>query len=687
MIDLRKIKNDLGMSLVVTLIWILVPLLFSKSSEFLGKDVSMLAFGVLSFYPWVAFTHFLMVLLVAFLIVFIHLVVIRNLYQGRSRLIVFLLMSTFIGLSFLAGLLTYPGYFCDFIPISLHHPLRSLSYVLHGSTIWKIIYGAPLGYLFVNFVRKIFSKIINGTKSKLRIVSLSCFVFISIGIGYLLMKNARESRAEKLGNVLLIAVDSLRYDSLNSESTPNLFRMVQEPEAVEFQDHLVGIPRTFPSWIEIITGKYASETGIRHMFPSLRSRDNIFKGMGNVFQKAGYKTFIISDFAGDIFPRFKAAFDDVLTPSLTVTGMIKMNVTQQFTAFLPFFVQGPLSRYFQELKQSPTLADPVHLQEAALSHISSLKDDRWLGIVFFSTAHFPYAAPEPYYRLFSKSDYKGSYLFKKDPEVKVTGSDFKSEDIAQIRAFYKGSLRAIDDSIGEIEKSLKNQGLWDQTTVVFTADHGEQIYDDKHLQGHGEHLRSEVVLKVPLFIKLPKGHLPKAQKVDSLSQPSDVLPTLMGIMGLQKDDVMSGYDYSNTIYGRGERMERTYAYSETGIWFSRTGAAHFQANRLDYPGISGLLDFDQGGSNEMVLDNRYENIITTAKHRAIMTKDFKLIYMPTPEGVKFELYNRLLDPDNERNLIELEKEKGEAMKVILRDHIQKYENKYKFITNYLVPIN
>jgi arylsulfatase A-like enzyme len=367
--------------------------------------------------------------------------------------------------------------------------------------------------------------------------------------------------------------------------------------------------------------------------------------------------------------------------------MIKMNVTQQFIVFLPFFVQGPLSRFFPELKQSPTLADPEHLQKATLSHIESIKKRRWMGVVFFSTAHFPYAAPEPYYRLFSKSDYKGPYLFKKDPEVKVSGKEFNSDDIDQIRALYKGSLRAIDDSIGEIEKILKRRNIWDQTTVVFTADHGEQIYDDRLLQGHGEHLQSEVVLKVPLFIKLPKGQIPKVQKIDSLSQPSDLLPTLLGLIGIQNDHAMSGYDYSNAIYGKGPRRDRPYAYSETGIWFSRTGAAHFQSNRLDYPGISGLLDFDQGRSNEMVLDDKFENMITIAKHRAIMTKEYKLIYMPTSEGVKFELYNRLLDPDNLRNLIELEKEKGEAMKAILKDHIHKYDDKYRYISDFLLPAN
>lgn len=684
---MRKIKNDLGLSMIATLILVFVPLLFSKSSAFLGKDVSMLAFGVLSFYPWIAFLHFMRVFSVAFLIVFTHVFIVRKLYNGQSLLVGLFLLSIFFGLNYLAGFLTYPGFFADFIPEPLHLPLRSLSYDLNGSTLWKILYGATASFLAVKFLKENSERIFRGTNRKLKIASISCLVFMSGAFGYLLATKIEEREIEGAGNVLIIAIDSLRYDSLNAELTPNLFKIGHLTETVEFQDHLVGIPRTFPSWIEIITGRYASETGVRHMFPSLRTRENIFKGMGSTFQNAGYKTFIISDFAGDIFPRFKASFDHVLTPSLTVTGMIKMNVTQQFSAFLPLFVKGPLSPYFPELKQSPTLADPEQLKNATLSHIEIIKRDRWLGIVFFSTAHFPYASPEPYYRLFSKSDYKGPYLFKKDPEVKVSGKEFNSDDIDQIRALYKGSIRAIDDSIGDIEKQLKLRNIWDQTTVIFTADHGEQIYDDRKLQGHGEHLKSEFVLKVPLFIKLPKNQIPKAQKIDSLSQPSDLLPTLLGLMGIQNDHIMSGYDFSKAIYDNGHRRDRPYAYSETGIWFSRTGAAHFQSNRLDYPGISGLLDFDQGRSNEMVLDDKFENMITIAKHRAIMTKEYKLIYMPTSEGVRFELYNRLLDPDNKKNLIELEKEKAEAMKAILKDHIAKYEGNYKYIADYLIPNN
>jgi len=100
------------------------------------------------------------------------------------------------------------------------------------------------------------------------------------------------------------------------------------------------------------------------------------------------------------------------------------------------------------------------------------------------------------------------------------------------------------------------------------------------------------------------------------------------------------------MIGRRHDAPKLLAYAETGLWFARTGTAYFQRYRLDYPGISGLLNFDQGYSGEIVLNPLYQQITVSAKHRMMLDGDYKLIYMPTPQGVRYELYNRRADPEN-----------------------------------------
>jgi hypothetical protein len=127
------------------------------------------------------------------------------------------------------------------------------------------------------------------------------------------------------------------------------------------------------------------------------------------------------------------------------------------------------------------------------------------------------------------------------------------------------------------------------------------------------------------------------------------------------------------------------AYSETGIWFSRSGEGFFQAQRLDYPGISRLLSFDQGYSGEIVLDPRFEKIIVTAKHRSLIFGDYKIIYIPTPMGVKYELYNRRLDPENLIDLSKTDPIRLNDMRARLMETIQRLEKNIAILDDFVVP--
>ena len=59
---------------------------------------------------------------------------------------------------------------------------------------------------------------------------------------------------------------------------------------------------------------------------------------------------------------------------------------------------------------------------------------------------------------------------------------------------------------------------------------------------------------------------------------------------------------------------------------------------------------DQGYSGEIVLNPIYEKIVVAAKHRTLIDGDFKLIYMPTKQGVRYELFDRRNDPNNFHDL-------------------------------------
>lgn len=546
----------------------------------------------------------------------------------------------------------------------------------------------------------------------------------------------------KQPHIIWIAVDSLRLDRLE---TPGLLPAISafraDERTVEFRRHHVGVPRTFPSWIEMIQGRYSAETGVRHMFPGFPPRDESFEGIVSLAQSSGYRTIAVSDFAGDIFPRFSTGFDDIRAPGMSLGTVIRQNIDQMFPLFLPL-VTAPIARsFFPALKSSPAYAAPEHLEESVASALDDARsgalddvpDDvfdatetnqnpakfetREIGegrsagqpiflTLFYSTAHFPYAAPWPYYKKFSSKDYKGPFWFQKNPSLTVADQELGPEQVQQVRALYDGALQAVDDSFARLVADLKMRGIWDDAIVVLTADHGEDLFEEGILQGHGDHLRGDQSLRVPWLIKLPAGQkVPQQRIIDSVSRSIDIAPTLAALAGIEgfpePAHELRGHDLTvlmnvpedATVLRRLSWSQRNKvniarslpAYSETEIWFARTGDVFYQKNRLDYPGISQLLVFDPGRSGEVILNPKYEKMIVLAKHRSLIFGQWKLIYMPTTTGVKYELYDVVADPWNKNDLARKEPDALRMMKSRLLGSIRRIEDGVRIMDDFILP--
>lgn len=623
------LPRSLLFSLGVTVALGVIPFAAAQRASFLGKDVSSVAAGILGFYPWTAAAEVARVVFMALAFWLVLGLLFGRLADKlrRGGFLVFPVLPLLLyACWWWAAAIKYPALFEGFLPVPAQRAIFHLATGRHAP-------GSPLPAPDARLPAPDVRPPIPGSP---------------------------------LPNLLLIGVDSLRTDRVADPAVmPHLQQLLADPQTVSFQDHYVGVPRTFPSWIEMLTGTYAAKNGIRHMFPSFGDREKKFSGLMTALDDAGYRTEAVSDFAGDIFPRFEAGFDRVFAPKLTLMTMIRLSVDQSFPAFLPMMVTGPLRPFFPGLKQSPAFADPEHLGAVVTRRMALPAKEPWAITVFFSTAHFPYAAPYPYFGAYADAAYDGPFRFQKNPEA---GGDQGPSDAdkAQAKALYNGAVRAVDDELGQLFADLRASGQWDDTAIVVTADHGEDLYENGLLQGHGEHLRGENVLKVPFVLKLPKGRVPTVKRPDFTSRSIDLAATVLGALG-QPRPVGDGVDWTPALLGAAP--EQRTAFSESEIWFSRGGAGFFQDKRLDYPGITGLLSFDQGYSGEIVLNPLYERMIVAAKHRMLIDGDWKVIYMPTARGIEYELYDRRRDPKNlndlaGENLMKLEEMKAKLLAFI-----------------------
>ena len=130
------------------------------------------------------------------------------------------------------------------------------------------------------------------------------------GLFLLLAFHGRSGGSGEHPNVLVIAVDSLRADRVfNGDRFPALRQIAAH--GVRFHEAHVTVPRTFPSFVTLLTGRWPHHHGIRHMFPTAQQRNAIGPALPSVLAQAGYRTIAVSDYAGEIFSRTPMGFQNI----------------------------------------------------------------------------------------------------------------------------------------------------------------------------------------------------------------------------------------------------------------------------------------------------------------------------------------------------------------------------------------
>lgn len=110
-------------------------------------------------------------------------------------------------------------------------------------------------------------------------------------------------------------------------------------------------------------------------------------------------------------------------------------------------------------------------------------------------------------------------------------SDAPEDDISRER--YLGEIRHLDQYLAQLFDSLMEAGLWEDSIIVFTSDHGEGL-GAHGLLGHVQNLHDEL-LRVPLLVKLTAGDERRgdlARRAERMVVLADVVPTLLDAAGL-----------------------------------------------------------------------------------------------------------------------------------------------------------
>jgi arylsulfatase A-like enzyme len=336
------------------------------------------------------------------------------------------------------------------------------------------------------------------------------------------MNRIRSAAAGSRPNIILIVADTLRADALGSygagaNATPALDGF--GAEGVRFASAFSQSTWTRPSIATILTSLYPSTHGAIHKMDTLP--DHVTT-LAEALQAQGYWTagFVSNINVAPVF-NFQQGFAEYTylppdfyfwaTDSVTQLAIYKglRVVRERFFGHRIYF-----NHYYQD----------AAVVNAAVS--------RWLDEgpprPFFLFIH--YMDPhDPYF----EHPYNGRGVARViDPDPPASRKD-------EMHRLYTEDVSYLDNHLGVLFDRLKVHGVYDDSIIAITADHGEE-FQEHGGWWHGTTLFEELV-HIPLMIK--RAHEPQPGTVESrTARTLDIAPTLMATAGLRAPDTFAGHD-------------------------------------------------------------------------------------------------------------------------------------------------
>lgn len=318
-------------------------------------------------------------------------------------------------------------------------------------------------------------------------------------------------------NVLVIVLDAVRAPDLSlygyqRSTTPNLSSLGES--SVVFERAIATAPWTLPSHGTMLTGRFPHELSADWEQPL----DDRYPTLAEVLRDRGYDTggFIANHYYGPRVFGLNRGFVHYEAHTTTLGQLLASSK-----------LGNGLVRLFTVVTRSyyvPGKMDASDVNRRILAWLPRQPGSRpFFGFVNYFDAHAPYVAPAPYDRKFSGIE----------PPTRAIELG-KSRTPAEARGLhdaYNGAISYVDAQLGILFDELKRRGLWSNTLVVVTADHGEEFGEHRWF-GHANGLYFSA-LHVPLLISFPgrlSGGIRVAEPVTLRDLPATVVD-LLGIRG------------------------------------------------------------------------------------------------------------------------------------------------------------
>ncbi len=367
-------------------------------------------------------------------------------------------------------------------------------------------------------------------------------------------------------NLVFITIDTLRADHLGCYGykaihTPNLDALAAN--SVRFDRAYSAVPVTLPSHTVMFTGTYPTLNGM-HDFSGNKLGPNQTT-LASVLKHAGYATGAVLG---------SAVLDS------------RFGLNRGFDFYYDHFDFSRLQESNLDEMERPGNV----VADQALDWLGKNSQKKFFLWMHLYDPHYPYRPPEPF-----------ATQYKDRP--------------------YDGEIAFADAQVGRLIEFLKERGLYRNTLIVVTGDHGESLGE------HGEKTHGffiyNATLHVPVIIHLPGQ---SAETVTNVVNLVDLMPTVLESLKLGIPGQVQGRSLLRLIADKSADARNLYA--ETFL-----PRLHFNWSEL----------------------------------RSIENKNYHFIEAPRPE-----LYDLTKDPGETQNLFEQKKAVSEEMRALLARIIKQY---------------
>lgn len=275
----------------------------------------------------------------------------------------------------------------------------------------------------------------------------------------------------------------------------------------------------------------------------------------------------------------------------------------------------------------------------AIELIKKYKNKPFFLALGFVRPHVPFVAPKSYFKPYPFKKIVMPKKIKGDWDdipkrginyVTSVNGEMSSDQEKKAVAAYYASVTYMDAQIGKVLNSLKEEGLEDNTIVIFTSDHGFHLGEHNFWMKRGLHEES---VRVPLIIKVPGKN---AAVCNSFVELLDLYPTIAELANLEYSKHLQGKSLVETLDNPKSKVrEMAFSVTDNGeSYLLRTEKwAYIQYNEDASAGIE-LYNMEQDAEqhNNLANDADYAEVVTYFKKKlgeklkGIRTNDLNIEY-------------------------------------------------------------